>query len=86
MVHFKCFILIEDSPVDACDAVITCAVFTGVVDVDVVGDDDADAKLLGKSDLCFIRSAFRGPILSTASFESSSAKVDSVLPSTRLSI
>ena len=54
MVHFKCFILAEDSPVDACDAVITCAVFTGVVNVDVVGDDDADAKFVGKSDFSFI--------------------------------
>ena len=83
MVCFKCFILTEDSPVDACDAVITCVLFMGVVDVD--GNDDVDVKLLGKSDLSSIRSAFNGPILSTASFKSSSVKVDSVLPSTRLS-
>ena len=92
MVHFKCFILTEDSPVSAGDAVVaTCALFMGVVDADIVGDNDVDvdwllAKLFGKSDLSFMRSAFRGPILSTASFKSSSVRVDSVMPSTRLSM
>ena len=54
--------------------------------IDIVGDDDVDAKLLGKSNLSFIRSAFHGPILSTASFKSLSVKVDRVLPSNRLSM
>ena len=47
---FKCFILTEDSVVDPCDAVITCA----VVDVDVVCDDGPDVKLFGKYDFSFI--------------------------------
>ena len=68
MVHFKCFILTEDSPVNAGNAVVaTYALFMSVVDVDIVGDNNVDvdwllAKLFGKSDLSFMRSAFHGPI------------------------